>query len=115
MLGFLHLPSLSGRELCHTITVAHLCTLIQRCPWDPALRELRVEAYKAVGEVMNAIADLRVATKLTQDNTMGIQQLASLYYQIGDVEQALRWAQTTHNFFNPFQLYISASWPSWLI
>ncbi|KAK4306351.1 hypothetical protein Pmani_021809 [Petrolisthes manimaculis] len=76
----------SGR---HQQGILILKNIIERCPWDPALRELRVEAYKAVGDMMNAITDLRVITKLTQDNTNGFQQLASLYYQIGDVEQAL--------------------------
>lgn len=66
-----------------------LKNIIERCPWDASLRELRVEAYQAVGDIMNAIADMRVTTKLVQDNTGGFLRLANLYYQIGDVEQGL--------------------------
>ncbi|KAK7074490.1 DnaJ subfamily C member 3 [Halocaridina rubra] len=62
---------------------------IDSCPWDAALRELRVEAYQAIGDVMSAIADMRVTTKLIQDNTDGYLTLATLYYQIGDIEQGL--------------------------
>ncbi|XP_037791582.1 dnaJ homolog subfamily C member 3-like [Penaeus monodon] len=66
-----------------------LKNIIERCPWDASLRELRVEAYQAVGDVASAIADLRVTTKLIQDNTSGFLKLATLYYQTGDVEQGL--------------------------
>lgn len=38
---------------------------------------------------MSAIADMRITTKLIQDNTDGYLKLANLYYQIGDVEQGL--------------------------
>lgn len=66
-----------------------LKNIIERCPWDASLRELRAEAYQAVGDIMNAIADVRVATKLVQDNTQGYMRLSHLYYSIGDVEQSL--------------------------
>ena len=53
------------------------------------MRELRVEAYQALGDIQSAIADLRVNSKLTQDNTQGFYRLASLYYSLGDIEQGL--------------------------
>lgn len=73
---------------CNIPFTSHFHT--QKCPWDASLRELRVEAYQAVGDIMNAIADVRVTTKLVQDNTHGYLRLARLYYSIGDVEQSLR-------------------------
>ncbi|XP_064100680.1 dnaJ homolog subfamily C member 3-like [Macrobrachium nipponense] len=71
----------------HAILI--LKSVIEHCPWDAALRDLRVEAYQGVGDMMSAIADIRVTTKLTQDNTEGYLKLANMYYQIGDVEQGL--------------------------
>lgn len=50
---------------------------------------MRFEAYKAIGDVMSAIAELRTITKLTQDNTKGFFRLSTLYYQVGDVDQSL--------------------------
>ncbi|XP_076043654.1 dnaJ homolog subfamily C member P58IPK [Oratosquilla oratoria] len=63
--------------------------VIEQCPWDASLRELRVSAYEAVGDIMSAITDLRTVTKLTQDNTQGFLRLSSLYYMVGDIEQSL--------------------------
>ncbi|KAG0717119.1 DnaJ subfamily C member 3 [Chionoecetes opilio] len=63
--------------------------IIEKCPWDASLRDLRAEAYQALGDVMNAIADVRVTTKLVQDNTQGYLRLSDLYYSIGDVAQSL--------------------------
>ncbi|XP_071543692.1 dnaJ homolog subfamily C member 3 [Panulirus ornatus] len=79
--------SVRSRRYQHAILL--LKNIIERCPWDASLRELRVEAYQAVGDVMNAIADMRVTTKLIQDNTEGFLKLANLYYATGDVEQGL--------------------------
>ncbi|XP_045103074.1 dnaJ homolog subfamily C member 3-like isoform X2 [Portunus trituberculatus] len=68
---------------------AHIDLENVKCPWDASLRELRAEAYEAVGDIMSAIADVRVITKLVQDNTEGYMRLSNLYYSIGDVEQSL--------------------------
>ncbi|RXG72663.1 DnaJ-like protein subfamily C member 3 [Armadillidium vulgare] len=63
--------------------------IIEASPWDSSMREMRCETFKAMGDTMSAIVELRTITKLTQDNTGGFLQLASLYYEVGDVDQAL--------------------------
>ncbi|MCL4118643.1 UNVERIFIED_CONTAM: hypothetical protein GTU68_038064 [Idotea baltica] len=63
--------------------------IIELCPWDASMREMRFEAFMALGETMSAIVELRSITKLTQDNTDAYFQLSSLYYTVGDVDQSL--------------------------
>ncbi|BFZ00647.1 hypothetical protein BsWGS_03685 [Bradybaena similaris] len=62
---------------------------IENCPWDPALRELRAEAYIAQGELFKAISDIRPAAKLVPDNTKAYYKLSLLHYQMGEEEESL--------------------------
>merc|ERR1739842_23212 len=50
---------------------------------------MRVEAYEGSGMLLDAIADLRVTTKLIKDDTAGFLRLSKLYYKNGDVDQGL--------------------------
>ncbi|KAA0199689.1 DnaJ-like protein subfamily C member [Hyalella azteca] len=63
--------------------------IVDECPWASWVREQRIAAFEAVGDLQSAITDLRVATKLTSDNTEGFLHLANLYYRMGDVEHTL--------------------------
>uniref|UniRef100_A0A2P2HY47 DnaJ homolog subfamily C member 3-like n=1 Tax=Hirondellea gigas TaxID=1518452 RepID=A0A2P2HY47_9CRUS len=63
--------------------------IIDECPWAAWVREQRIAAYEAVGDLQSAITDLRVTTKLTADNTEGFLHLSNLYYRMGDVDQSL--------------------------
>lgn len=67
----------------------YLKEAVEACPWYSELRLMRVEAYEATGMIMEAIADLRVTTKLIKDDTAGFLRLSKLYYKNGDVDQGL--------------------------
>ena len=64
--------------------------LLQSCPWDISLREMRSECYLANGEASKAISDLKAATKLMSDNTVAFMKLSKLYYMLGDPEESLK-------------------------
>lgn len=74
-------------EYHHAIPL--LKEIIEECPWAAWVREQRIAAFEAVGDLQSAITDLRVTTKLTADNTEGFLHLSNLYYRMGDVEQSL--------------------------
>lgn len=63
--------------------------IIEQVPWDPYLREQRADAYLGMGNTVYAISDIKSMVKLTNDNTAGYYKLASLYYQLGEAEEAL--------------------------
>jgi len=63
--------------------------LLQLCPWDPELREIRAECYIAQGDLFKAVGDIRPTTKLRNDNTAGYFKLSNLYYEMGDAEESL--------------------------
>jgi len=68
----------------------HLLTeLIETCPWDISLREMRSECYLSLGEHTKAISDLKAATKLMSDNTDAYMKLSKLYYALGEPEDSL--------------------------
>lgn len=66
-----------------------LTELIETCPWDISLREMRSEGYLVVGENSKAISDLKAATKLMSDNTDAFMKLSKLYYILGEPEDSL--------------------------
>jgi len=63
--------------------------ILEHIPWDPTLRELRADAYLGLGNIIHAISDIRSATKLTSDNTVGHFKLSSLHYQLGEADESL--------------------------
>ncbi|KAL5515969.1 hypothetical protein EMCRGX_G001224, partial [Ephydatia muelleri] len=63
---------------------------IELCPWDVSLRELRSNCYKSLGQYQSAISDLKVITKLTNDNTAAFLEISLLYYKMGEVEDSLK-------------------------
>lgn len=64
--------------------------VIEVCAWDPSLRELRADCYTNLGEMSQAVSDVRAATRLRSDNTAGLHRLATLLYKLGDAESSLR-------------------------
>ncbi|RWS31067.1 dnaJ subfamily C member 3-like isoform X2 [Leptotrombidium deliense] len=66
-----------------------LTKLIQLLPWDVKLRELRSHCYEQMGDIINAISDLRATTKLRSDNIDGYLALSKLHYQIGEADESL--------------------------
>ncbi|XP_041348015.1 dnaJ homolog subfamily C member 3-like [Gigantopelta aegis] len=66
-----------------------LSRLIDICPWDADLREIRSECYIQVGEKFKAIGDLRSTTKLIPDNTQGFFKMSKLHYNMGEAEESL--------------------------
>ncbi|KAF2360314.1 Tetratricopeptide repeat [Trinorchestia longiramus] len=79
--------SVKGGDYHYAIPL--LKDIVEECPWAAWVREQRIAAFEAVGDLQSAVTDLRVATKLTSDNTEGFLHLANLYYRMGDVEHAL--------------------------
>lgn len=63
--------------------------VIEACPWNAEFREIRAVAFEGLGDLRNAISDLRPTTTLRLDNTAGHLKISSLYYRLGDVEQSL--------------------------
>ncbi|XP_078514087.1 dnaJ homolog subfamily C member 3 [Lissotriton helveticus] len=66
-----------------------LSIAIEVCVWDAELRELRSECYIQEGELGKAISDLKVASKLKNDNTEAFYKVSTIYYQLGDHEMSL--------------------------
>ena len=65
--------------------------VLQHCPWDPNLREMRADCYMAQGDYFKAIGDIRPTTKLRNDNTAGYYKLSMLHYQMGEPDESLRY------------------------
>lgn len=66
-----------------------LTKLLHDLPWDVKLREMRSTAYEKLGDLMNAISDLRATTKMRSDNTEGYLKLSKLHYDLGESEESL--------------------------
>lgn len=66
-----------------------LTRVIAECPWDVTLREMRAQCYENLGDLINAISDLRPTTKMVPDNTAGFLKLSKLYYKMGDADESL--------------------------
>lgn len=73
----------------HHGTVQLITKLVESCPWDISLREMRSESYLTLGEPAKAISDLKAATKLMSDNTAAFMKLSRLYYGLGEAEESL--------------------------
>ena len=73
----------------HYNAVSSLTKLIETCPWDITLREMRSDSFLALGESQKAISDLKAATKLMSDNTAAFIKLSKLYYTLGEPEESL--------------------------
>lgn len=56
---------------------------------------MRALAYERIGDLRNAITDLKPTTMLRLDNTHGHLRISVLYYSLGDVEQSLELVLTT--------------------
>lgn len=70
--------------------VDHYDQAIDIAKWDISLREKRSDAYLKLGNIVNAIGDVRAIAKLTNDNTEAYLKLAHLHYLMGDEEESLR-------------------------
>ena len=66
-----------------------LTRLLHELPWDCKLREMRSNAYEKMGDIVNAISDLRATTKMRSDNTDGYLKLSKLHYDLGEAEESL--------------------------
>eukprot|EP00116_Pleurobrachia_bachei_P005755 sb/3466017/ len=58
--------------------------------WDISLREKRSNAYLKLGNIINAIGDVRAIAKLTTDNTAAYLKLSHLHYVMGEEEESLK-------------------------
>mgnify|MGYP002714212656 FL=1 len=63
--------------------------LSQELYWSYELREMRAHCFENIGDIINAINDLRALTKMKSDNTDGFLKLSKLHYQIGEPEESL--------------------------
>lgn len=70
--------------------VDHYDIAIDIAKWDTGLREKRAEAYLKIGNIINAIGDVRAIAKLTNDNTEAYLKLSQLHYIMGEEEESLK-------------------------
>jgi DnaJ family protein C protein 3 len=66
-----------------------LTRLLHELPWDCKLREMRSNAYERLGDIVNAISDLRATTKMRSDNTDGYLRLSKLHFDLGEADESL--------------------------
>lgn len=66
-----------------------LSHLLNDLPWDAKLREMRSQAFEKMGDLVNAIGDLRATTKMRADNTDGYLKLSKLHYELGEPDESL--------------------------
>ncbi|XP_061549029.1 dnaJ homolog subfamily C member 3a [Phycodurus eques] len=79
--------SYDGKD--YAAAAAQLDAVIETCVWDVSSREMRAECFIQMGEMGKAIADLKVSSKLRNDNTHAFYQLSTIYYDLGDHEMSL--------------------------
>lgn len=65
-------------------------TLLDSSPWAAQLRQLRAECYIGLNDLFSAVSDIRSVNRLQQDSTDGYYRLATLLYQLGHVNDALK-------------------------
>lgn len=70
--------------------IGFLSEAIEVCPWDSKLREIRAVCYEKVGLYQSAISDLKMRTKLINDNTEDFYKISLLYYKLGEEEDSLK-------------------------
>lgn len=73
----------------HLGAIEVLTRVISECPWDVKLREMRATCYENLGDLMNAITDLRPTTRMVPDNTVGYLKLSKLHYKLGEADESL--------------------------
>uniref|UniRef100_A0A8C9RAR4 DnaJ homolog subfamily C member 3 n=1 Tax=Scleropages formosus TaxID=113540 RepID=A0A8C9RAR4_SCLFO len=73
----------------YTSAITYLDSIIETCMWNVVFRELRAECFIQMDEMGKAISDLKVASRLRNDNTEAFYKLSSIYYQLGDHEMSL--------------------------
>ncbi|VDN56877.1 unnamed protein product [Dracunculus medinensis] len=62
---------------------------IEVCQWNAALYERRAKCYVKSGNIMKAISDYKIVSKLSPTETDPYFTLSKLYYDIGDAEESL--------------------------
>lgn len=65
--------------------------VIQVQVWDASLYRMRAKCLEERGELKKAIHDMRIVTKLSTDNTDNMFDTSKLLYNVGDLEESLRW------------------------
>lgn len=70
--------------------VDRLAKPVEVMPWNIEIRRMRAHAYERLGETLKVIQDLRMITKLTNDDTEGHLKISQLYYQMGNGEDSLK-------------------------
>ena len=63
--------------------------LVQEFYWSYKLKEMRAHAFEQIGDVMNAVSDIRSLTRMRSDNTDGFYKLSKLHYIIGEPDESL--------------------------
>lgn len=75
----------------YNAAVAALTQVIEICSWSSYLRKLRAKSRMQIGDYAGAVSDIKSTTKLTSDNTDGFYELANLLYQLGQVQDSLKY------------------------
>lgn len=62
---------------------------LEHCQWNPDLHRKRGKIRLARGDTQNAITDIRAVAKLVPDSTEVYLEISRMYYEIGDIENAM--------------------------
>src|SRR5690606_1778989 len=63
--------------------------LIQELYFSYELKEMRAHCFEQVGDIINAINDLRALTRMKSDNTAGYLKLSEMHYLMGEPDESL--------------------------
>lgn len=74
----------------YTYAIQVISKIIEVCPWAAELRERRAKCHEALQDYISAISDVHSAIKLQSDNTQGYFKVATLHYQLGQVDESLK-------------------------
>lgn len=80
----------TARSSSSSAWVTRVLVSLQTCVWDVSSREMRADCFIQMGEMGKAISDLKVSSKLRNDNTQAFYQLSTIYYNLGDHEMSLK-------------------------
>nr|XP_032836449.1 dnaJ homolog subfamily C member 3-like [Petromyzon marinus] len=73
----------------HQGAVSFLDKIVDSCPWDSDVRELRADCHERLGSLGKAIQDLKPTTKLRNDNTAAHLRISRLHYSLGEQDDSL--------------------------
>lgn len=72
------------------MAIQYLTAVLETSPWSSEIRQLRADCYMRSGDRLAAVTDIRSATRLQSDNTLGYYKLSQILYELGHATDALK-------------------------